>query len=82
MKTAVSLPNELFFTVEKIRKKHNINRSSFISSAVSEYIKKLQNQHLLDSINEVYNNPGNHDTSFINKYTSNLKNNILEKEEW
>jgi len=82
MKTAVSLPNDLFFTVEKIRKKHNIKRSSFISSAITEYIKKLQNQQLLDSINDVYNNPENHDTELLNNYISNLKNNILEKEQW
>ena len=82
MKTAVSLPNDLFFTVEKIRKKHKIKRSSFITSAVSDYIKKIQNQQLLNSINEVYTYAENNDFELINNYSLGLKNNILEKEEW
>jgi len=83
MKTAVSLPNDLFFTVEKIRKKHKITRSSFITSAVSDYIKKIQNQQLLNSINEVYNYIENNDFELISNYSlDGLKNNILEKEEW
>lgn len=82
MKTAVSLPNDLFFTVERIRKKQKIKRSSFITLAVKEYIKKAQEFQLLNSINEVYSNSENNDTELIERYSNHLKNNILEKEEW
>ena len=82
MKTAVSLPNDLFFTVERIRKKQKIKRSSFITLALKEYIKKAQEFQLLNSINEVYSNSENNDVELIELYTKNLKNNILDKEEW
>jgi metal-responsive CopG/Arc/MetJ family transcriptional regulator len=82
MKTAISIPDNLFDKVETMRKKHHLKRSQFITLAVRNYIKKIQNECILNTLNEVYSDNQNNDDDFINDMTDYSAKNILEKESW
>lgn len=54
MKTAISMPDELFLIVDKRAKKMNISRSEFIASAVRDYAERQSNHEMLEALNQAY----------------------------
>jgi metal-responsive CopG/Arc/MetJ family transcriptional regulator len=54
MKTAISIPDEIFEEVEKFSKKHRYSRSEVFVIAVREFLKKLKSKELLNTLDEVY----------------------------
>lgn len=54
MKTAVSIPDEIFEEIEKYAKEHHYSRSEVFVLAVRELLKKQEARRLLDALNEVY----------------------------
>jgi metal-responsive CopG/Arc/MetJ family transcriptional regulator len=57
MKTAISIPDEIFEEVEKYSKEHRYSRSEVFVMAVREFLEKLKSKELLDTLNEVYSEP-------------------------
>lgn len=54
MKTAISIPDEIFKEVEKYAKKHDYSRSEVFATAIKEYLEKIKSKLLLDALNEAY----------------------------
>jgi metal-responsive CopG/Arc/MetJ family transcriptional regulator len=54
MKTAISLPDELFKEVEKIAKEQHYSRSKVFVVALREYLEKRSSKKLLAALNEAY----------------------------
>ena len=54
MKTAISVPDELFKKIEKIAKEYNYSRSKLFTTAAREFVEKINSRKLLDAINEAY----------------------------
>lgn len=54
MKTAISIPDEIFKEVEKFAKKHHYSRSKVFALAVNDFLEKLKSRQLLASLNEIY----------------------------
>jgi len=54
MKTALSIPDEVFREVEKFAKEHHYSRSEVFVIAVKEFLKKLESKRLLDALNDAY----------------------------
>lgn len=54
MKTAISIPDSLFDNVEEIAEELHISRSQLFADAVREYIEKVRNRKILESINAAY----------------------------
>lgn len=54
MKTAISIPDEIFRKVEKVAKEHSYSRSEVFVIAVKEFLDKLESEKLLDAINNAY----------------------------
>jgi len=54
MKTAISIPDEIFKEVEKFSKEHQYSRSEVFAIAVKEFLGKLKSKQLLDALNEAY----------------------------
>ncbi|MBS1258900.1 MAG: hypothetical protein MAG551_01964 [Candidatus Scalindua arabica] len=54
MKTAISMPDDLFKDIDKISKKLNRSRSHILASAAREYIEKLKNKNIYEAINKAY----------------------------
>ena len=51
MKTAISIPDELFSKVERFSKKNRISRSEVFARAVEEFFEKRQSWELLEAVN-------------------------------
>lgn len=57
MKTAVSIPDDVFSEVEKFAREHNYSRSKVVVMAVKEMLEKYRSRKLLDALNTVYSEP-------------------------
>ncbi|NUM53566.1 MAG: ribbon-helix-helix protein, CopG family [Candidatus Hydrogenedentes bacterium] len=53
MKTAVSLPDDLFENAERLSKTLGVSRSELYRRALSRYIEQYDEQALIDAINAV-----------------------------
>jgi metal-responsive CopG/Arc/MetJ family transcriptional regulator len=54
MKTAISIPDEIFREVEKFAKEHHYSRSEVFVIALKDFLKKLESKKLMDALNDVY----------------------------
>lgn len=54
MKTAVSVPDNIFKEVERFAKAHNYSRSEVFVIALKEFLEKLKSKQLLIALNDAY----------------------------
>ena len=54
MKTAISVPDEVFREVEKVAKERHSSRSEVIVAALREYIDRRKSADLLNALNAAY----------------------------
>jgi hypothetical protein len=54
MKTAISIPDPLFNSVERMAHKLNVSRSEFFANAAKTYIDHVKNQSVTDKLNKIY----------------------------
>lgn len=54
MKTAISLPDELFATADSLAKRLKLSRSQLYATALAEYVAKHQDEHITRRLNAVY----------------------------
>jgi len=56
MKTAISIPDDLFKEVDRIALESHSSRSQIFCIAVNEYLEKLRANKLLEDLNKAYKN--------------------------
>jgi metal-responsive CopG/Arc/MetJ family transcriptional regulator len=54
IKTAISLPESLFEQAEALSSELKVSRSRLMAIALEEFIRRHQNQQLLEKINSAY----------------------------
>lgn len=54
VKTAISLQKSLFERADALARELNVSRSRLIALAVEEFIRRYENQQLLEKINSAY----------------------------
>lgn len=54
MKTAISVPDDIFHEVDKLAKERHASRSEVIVAALHEYLERRRSRKLLDALNEAY----------------------------
>lgn len=54
MKTAMSIPNEIFKEAEKAAREFKCSRSEFFTIATKEFLEKINSRKLLNAINEAF----------------------------
>ena len=54
MKTAVSLPQDLFHQAELIARKLGVSRSQLYATAIAEFLDRTQSERVTERLNEVY----------------------------
>jgi metal-responsive CopG/Arc/MetJ family transcriptional regulator len=54
MKTAISLPDELFASADALAERLGMSRSQLFATAVAEYLAKHQTRRLTERLNAVY----------------------------
>ena len=55
MKTAISLPDRVYFEAEETARNLGISRSALYLSALMEYLKRNNRKNITQKLNEVYN---------------------------
>lgn len=54
MKTAISLPDDLFQSADELAERLGVSRSQLYAEAVAEYLAKHRGQDVTARLNEVY----------------------------
>lgn len=54
MKTAISLPDDLFESADELAERPGVSRSELYAEAVAEYLAKHRNEDVTARLNEVY----------------------------
>ncbi len=78
MKTAISIPDNLFRAVDQYAKSHGFSRSKLFAEAVAEYLKQHPADHITKQLNEVYSS----EPTELNETLSTMQFSSIEKEEW
>ena len=60
MKTAISLPDKVFFAAEETAQTLGISRSALYVDALTEYLKKNSRKNITQKLNEVYGDGGHY----------------------
>ena len=78
MKTAVSMPDELFRQADAFAKRHGTSRSRLYSDAISEYLARRRDEEITAKLNEVLaNEPDGLDPVFAK-----IQAESIGREEW
>ena len=56
MKTAISLPDNVFYAAEETAQNLGISRSALYLNALTEYLQKNNRKNITEKLNEVYGN--------------------------
>ena len=54
MKTAISLPDEVFEAADHLAQELGVSRSSLYAQAMAEFLARHRNDNITDRLNEVY----------------------------
>jgi metal-responsive CopG/Arc/MetJ family transcriptional regulator len=54
MKTAVSIPDEIFQKAEATAKQMRVSRSRLYASAIAEYLERHRSESVTERLNQVY----------------------------
>ena len=55
MKTAISLPDAVYYEAEETAQNMGISRSALYLNALTDYLKKNNRKYITQKLNEVYN---------------------------
>ena len=78
MKTAVSLPEQVFRAAERHAKRARKSRSQLYAEALSEYLDR----HSPDEVTEAMNHVLDQVAADSNEFVANASRRILERSEW
>jgi metal-responsive CopG/Arc/MetJ family transcriptional regulator len=78
MKTAVSIPDDVFEKVERFARRTKRSRSEVFSTALREYIARHAPDEVTDAINRAVDEMGDQTDEFV----AAAARRVLEKTEW
>jgi metal-responsive CopG/Arc/MetJ family transcriptional regulator len=78
MKTAISIPNDIYEKAEKLSKRLKMSRSELYSNAVNRFVEENKTKNVTKILNEVYND----NESKIDDVLYKMQISGMEKEEW
>jgi metal-responsive CopG/Arc/MetJ family transcriptional regulator len=78
MKTAVSIPDDLFEGAERLARRTNRSRSRLFSDALKEYLERHTPDKITEAMNRTLDQIGQEEDSFVSSAALTL----LERSEW
>ena len=78
MKTAISIPDEVFARAEAFAKRRKMSRSALFTAAVDEYVQQRTAQDVTKQLNAVYASEG----STLEPVLEALQTEGLPREDW
>jgi len=80
MKTAISIPDEVFEAAEQTAKVLGVSRSELYATAVRDYLERYRREGLTEKLNQVYEE--DEAASELDAHLQALQISSLEKESW
>jgi hypothetical protein len=80
MKTAISLPDPLFRSADRLAKHLKVSRSALYATAIADYVAQHQRKSVTERLNEVYGEGG--EDSTLDPVVAGLQWHSLPKDEW
>ncbi len=77
MKTAISIPDEVFTSAEQFAKRQHLSRSELYTRAVSEYVEEHKTMQVREKLDEIYSTEPSRPDSVLTQLQSKAV-----KEEW
>lgn len=78
MKTAISIPDDVFERAERFARKNKITRSALFSVAVEEYVQQQGTKDVTRRLNDIYSK----EDSSLDPVVDQLQWSSLPQEEW
>lgn len=78
MKTAVSIPDDIFERAERLARRTKRSRSRVFSDALREYVARHSPDEITVAVNQACSEIG----SLQDPFTASAAQNVLEKSEW
>jgi antitoxin MazE6 len=78
MKTAVSIPDDVFEKVERLARRSSRSRSEVFSAALREYVARHAPDEVTESMNKVCESVGGADDTFV----AEAARRVLDNSEW
>lgn len=78
MKTAVSIPDEVFEKIERLARRAKRSRSEVFSAALKEYVARHAPDEVTDAINRACDEIGDQ----TDEFAAAASRRVLEKTEW
>ncbi|MBW8713160.1 MAG: ribbon-helix-helix protein, CopG family [Acidobacteria bacterium] len=78
MKTAVSIPDEVFEKVERLARRAKRSRSEVFSAALAEYVARHSPDEVTEAMNRVCGELGDQQDAFV----ADAARRVLENTEW
>ncbi|PJZ66064.1 ChpI protein [Leptospira wolffii] len=82
MKTAVSIPDELFKTAEKTAKRLGIPRSQLFAKALEEFIEFHSKESITEKLNKLYHKGNDSPKESITNLSVELLRKSLKNDSW
>ena len=79
MKTAISIPDDLFESAEQAAKALGLSRSELYATAVREFIRHYRNDEVTERLNRVYSDDA---LSSLDARLAALQSYSLDREDW
>jgi len=81
MKTAISIPDEVFAEAEHLAKSQKKSRSQLYADAIREYINRHDPDEITESWNRLYNDPEAADAE-LDAFVDEAARRVLKNVEW
>ncbi|PIP43814.1 MAG: hypothetical protein COX17_04895 [Deltaproteobacteria bacterium CG23_combo_of_CG06-09_8_20_14_all_60_8] len=78
MKTAISIPDNLFREVDLYAKNHGFSRSQLFAKAVAQYLEVYPSDRITKQLNAVYSSK----PAALDETLASMQFSSIEKEEW
>lgn len=82
MKTAISMPDELFEELATVAKEEKRSRSGILAEAVREFLETRKSRKLLAALNEAYSEPETSEEKAARRASRRSYSRTLRREKW
>ncbi len=82
MKTAVSIPDDLFGRAERLARKMKLTRSGLFSAALDEYVARHADDEVTEAVNAALQAIGDQQDPSLRPFLREAARRTLERTEW
>lgn len=82
MKTAISIPDDLFKDIDKLSKELHCPRSQILANAAREYMERLKNKKIFEALNKVYSEKETKQEAELRRKGKKYYAKLLKAEKW